>query len=199
MFLRHTINKGFDMIKFLKDLDFKTIILEIKGSRKGVALIIFIACLFCAIFDYLLRKNGIVLDWLIQFYFPIGMISICVWAIKVFNKIADKIDAKKDEEIKQKEYNEKITAYYEMLEPVLADVDEFSLAILKKFIEKERLIVSYYPAPRFFDKISSINRIFSATGSQIKIVATYPSLIVSIDQVFYDVIKKHFLLLELNK
>lgn len=74
---------------------FKSIISEIKNSRKGAAMIVFLICLSCAIFDFFLRKHGIVYDIFIQIYFPIGAISFTVWAIKVFNNIADDIEQNK--------------------------------------------------------------------------------------------------------
>ena len=79
----------------LKNIDFSYIISELKSSRKGVTVIIFFVCLLCAAIDYFLRKHGIVYDWFIQAYFPIGAISFTAWAIKVFNRIADEVDKNK--------------------------------------------------------------------------------------------------------
>lgn len=74
---------------------FKIIITEVKQSRKGAAMIIFFVCLCCAVIDYFLRKQGIVYDWFIQLYFPLGAFSFTVWAIKIFNRIADEVDKNK--------------------------------------------------------------------------------------------------------
>lgn len=72
----------------------KIIITEINKARKGAAMIMIFICLCCAAIDYILRKHGIVEDWFTQSYLIIGFFSACVWSVKTFNCIADKVEAK---------------------------------------------------------------------------------------------------------
>lgn len=72
----------------------KIIITEINKSRKGAAMIMIFICLCCAAIDYILRKHGIVEDWYTQSYLIIGLFSACIWGVKTFNCIADKVETK---------------------------------------------------------------------------------------------------------
>lgn len=80
-------------------LNFEIIITEIKKSRKGIYILIFIACIFLCAADIFLRKHGINNDWFTHFYIIMAALNICIWAIKVYNNICDILDEKKEKSI----------------------------------------------------------------------------------------------------
>lgn len=174
------------MKELLKIIDCKYIISEIEKSRKEAAMTVSFICLCCASIDYILRKQGIIEDWFTQSYLIIGFFSICVWSVKTFNKIADRVDARK---LFIKKYNN--------AKPFLSYMSEKEEYILKKFVDdnscmttfdNEYLKKIYYDA----DVINTIYLRFKPLNFTIIQCASKPILALKINQEFFEVLKEYF-------
>ncbi len=174
------------LLTLLKNLDFKHIITELKRLRKGAAVLILFICLCCGISDYILRKHGMALDWFTQIYLIIGFLSACVYGVKIFNSIADKVDVRKAREEKCRR-----------LKPWLDRMSSEETHILKKFAE-DNLCKTVF-SDEYLSKISHdmnvINRIFcrfKSFGYTIKQCAHSPEFIFEIDKEFLEILKIYF-------
>lgn len=174
------------LLTLLKNFDFKYIISELKKLRKGAMMIMFVICLCCAAFDFVLRKFGIVFHWFTHLYLIIGFFTICIYSVKVFNRIADIVDSKKA-----------IMEKYRQLKPVLENIKPDEVHILKKFVQDNlcKTVFSDEYLKKINNDMEVINTIFKRFkpfGYTIKQCAHVPEFIFEIDREFFEILKIHF-------
>jgi len=139
---------------FLKYINFSTIISEIKKSRNGVLLIAFLICIANGLFDFLvLRRYNIKLDFYTSFYLIAGSTAFFVWSAKVYNRIADKADEKREKAEKEKAEKQKIDNYCRQLENLSVSEKE----LLRRFISEKTLNILCCKNEKDLDTAKCIN------------------------------------------
>lgn len=182
------------MKNLLEIINYDLIIAQIKESRKGADMIMIFICLCCAAIDYILRKNGMIEDWFTQSYLIIGFFSTCIWAVKTFNAIADRIDAKKEEKETKKIRENELQERLIVCKPIIDNFSETQKDILKTFILQESLKTTLCTEDESINnEISSINSfIYMPYHFHIEHTNLGKFLILSIERNFYLLLKEYF-------
>ena len=182
------------MKNLLEFIDFDCIIALFKESRKGATMIAFLICLVCAALDYILRKHGMIEDWFTQTYLIISLFSAIIYFVKLFNSIADNIEAKKEKEETEKIRMEELLEKVKVLKPIIDTFSEKQKDILKTFVLQESLKITLCIEDKPINsEISAINSLIY-TPYQFHIGHTNLDkfLILSIDNNFYKLLKEYF-------
>lgn len=178
---------------FLKDINYKIIISEIKKSRKGAVVIIFLSCLICAAIDFLImRKHGIIWNWFGQIYAITAFISFNICAVKLFNRIADRVDAKKAENKKHQKITDNLREDLRLIAPVLGILLPSQSGILEMFINEGRTKITITEVKNGISDICSINKVLEHFKLQIKYTDFQFYVIAEIEPYFFALLKLYF-------
>lgn len=174
------------LLDLFKNLNYEYIISELKKLRKGAAMILFIMCICCAIFDFFLRKHAIKVDLFTSVYLILGLCTIAIWAVKMFNQIAN---ANYIKQIHKKNYK--------VLKPILMTLNTQEEYILRKFVRDDcpKIVLLENDLKAIDNNLNVINTIYNKFNSfKFFIIqcASNPHYILRIQEPFFEVLKLHF-------
>lgn len=111
-----------------------------------------------------------------------------IWTAKLFNNIADKIDAKKEKEEKQKQYCLKIQRYCKLIDTMPYEQKEF----LQRFVNENSFNVCIEKTNYNINLLECINVRLWQSGLNISFGDIGVNLRASIDNIFFDVLNSYF-------